>query len=170
MQKGVFILQSFIICCNFVYSQNFSLTQIDSLVLAIDSSIYKQITIDGTVITKPGRDKGSSAQTFYFDSASKRLVKVEVAQAFYDKKKHLTSVELTTYYYCDKLIMVKASRFDTFGYPNFRKTLSSGRYYYMNDALILSNETGYKHGGITYIRTSETYRDVLFKKVLTADY
>ena len=65
--------------------------------------------------------------------------------------------------------MVKTSRFDNFGYPTFKKGLSSGTYYYQDDSLIQSKETGHKHGGIAYISIAETYRDRLFEKVFAAD-
>ena len=169
MQKGFYTLVLLIIC-NFVYSQTKSITQIESIVSNIDTSTYKQKTIEGTVTTKPSKNKGSSTETYYVDTVSKRLIKVEFAEALYDKKKHLTYVELITFYYnSDKLIMVKSSRFDTFGYPSFKKALSSGTYYYSDNTLILSKETGYKHGGIGYISKAETYRDIMFKKVFSAD-
>lgn len=149
--------------CKTASSQTLSIAYIDSLVSVIDTSTYRQKTMEGIVTAKPGNDKGGVTETYYLDTISQRLMKVEIAQALYDKKKHITYVELTTYYYEDKLIMVKTSNFDSFGYPSFRKSLSSGVYYYENGTIISSKETGYKHGGINYISKAKTYRDVLYK-------
>jgi hypothetical protein len=133
MEKG-FLTLLLVIFYNIAYSQIYSIAQIDSLVWIIDTSNYKQKTLEATVTTKPGKDKGGSAETYYVDTISKRLMKVELAQALSDRKKHLTSVELTSFYYHgNKLIMVRTSRFSTFGYPNFKKALSSGAYYYHDD-------------------------------------
>jgi hypothetical protein len=168
MQK-YFSIIFLLFCFESSYSQNFSKVQIDSLVSIIDTSNYRQKTIESKATTKPFNYKGAITETYYLDTISKRLMKVEVAQALYNKKKYLTSIELTTYYYSEKLIMVKTSSLDSFGYPSFKKSLSTGNYYYDNSNIILSVETGTKNGGIKYISSSETFLNIMFKKVFPLD-
>jgi hypothetical protein len=164
MQK-YFSMLFLLFCFKSSYSQSFSKVQIDSIVTIIDTSNYRQKTIETKVTTKPFNYKGAITETYYLDTISKRLMKVEVAQALYNKKKYLTSIILTTYYYSEKLIMVKTSSLDSFGYPSFRKSLSTGNYYYDGWNIIFIKETGSKDGGISYINSSETYLNILFKKV-----
>jgi hypothetical protein len=107
-----------------------STTQIDSLVLSIDSTKgLRNAIVDGTLRPKGKRKpKGGFSDTYFITPTTKQLEKVERGESLF-------YTDFTTYYfYQDSLIFVSTVRHDITGDPD--KEISRGQYYFLNGILV----------------------------------
>ena len=138
----LFLLFVTFIITNFVSAQSndFSVAQIDRLIKIIDSS-KSCIVISGAgpliVRNKKTRKivrKGGFTDDEYFDTITKKLTKYEMAE-------YADSNEYFAYYFFDeKLIFFSTIKYAKTASSDNNKLISSGRFYFRNDILILKNE------------------------------